>query len=192
MQIPTAVVRKILRKSSWTDRAVQKRAIFSALLAGGLRRSELLQLKLDDICYTDDGIPHIYLRDTKSGKDHMQVLPIWADSNIRDWIQRRRDAEAEETDLLFVSFGPQGIHRETLNGTTLNRWIKKWLSDFGLNPRHFSAHSARNTAICKLFDDGLDLYSVQQFARHSQPKTTTLYDVRRKNLSEAPGLKIRF
>lgn len=54
----------------------------------------------------------------------------------------------------------------------------------------FSPHSLRRTAITLALGQGQSLYDVQTFARHSDPKTTQLYDMHAKQIDRNSGAAI--
>ena len=76
-----------------------------------------------------------------------------------------------------------GLTQELLgNAMTLKRIYeldKRRLKDAGL-PSHLSPHSFRMTAITSLLEQGVPMGDVQYLAGHAEPRTTTLYDRRKK------------
>jgi len=62
------------------------------------------------------------------------------------------------------------------------RMVKRRLKDAGL-PVRLSPHSFRVTGITNLLSQGVPLDDVQHLAGHSSPRTTKLYDRRRKKVT---------
>ena len=60
--------------------------------------------------------------------------------------------------------------------------VKRRLKDAGLPPR-LSPHSFRVTAITSLLEQGVPMEDVQYLAGHAEPRTTTLYDRRKKRVT---------
>ena len=60
--------------------------------------------------------------------------------------------------------------------------VKRRLKDAGL-PSRPSPHSFRVTAITSLLEQGVLMEDVQYLAGHAEPRTTTLYDWRKKKVT---------
>lgn len=60
--------------------------------------------------------------------------------------------------------------------------VKRRLKDAGL-PSRLSPHSFRVAAITDLLSQGVPLEDVQYLAGHSEPRTTGLYDRRKKRVT---------
>jgi integrase/recombinase XerD len=60
--------------------------------------------------------------------------------------------------------------------------VKRRLKDAGL-PSRLSPHSFRVTAITSLLEQGVPMEDVQYLAGHAEPRTTTLYDRRKKRVT---------
>ena len=60
--------------------------------------------------------------------------------------------------------------------------VKRRLKDAGL-PSRLSPHSFRVTAITSLLEQGVPMEDVQYLAGHAEPRTTTLYDRRKKKVT---------
>jgi integrase/recombinase XerC len=58
---------------------------------------------------------------------------------------------------------------------SFSRIIKTIFKEAGYDSNKLTAHSLRHTSNTLLFKSGADLYTVQQHARHSDPKTTEIY-----------------
>lgn len=61
--------------------------------------------------------------------------------------------------------------------TLYGSWVRA-LTRAGLDPRHYTPHSARATAITKLLADGVPHREVQEFSRHSSVRMVERYDKR--------------
>jgi site-specific recombinase XerD len=59
--------------------------------------------------------------------------------------------------------------------------VKRRLKDAGL-PSKLSPHSFRVMAITSLLEQGVPMEDVQYLAGHAEPRTTTLYDRRKKRV----------
>lgn len=63
------------------------------------------------------------------------------------------------------------------------RMVKRRLADAGLPADRLTCHSFRATTITDLLDQGVPLEDVQYLAGHADPRTTRLYDRRKKQVT---------
>ena len=71
---------------------------------------------------------------------------------------------------------------KAMTGGDIGRMMKRRLRDAGL-PGHFSPHSFRVTTVTDLLEQNVPLEDVQYLAGHSDPRTTRLYDRRRRKVT---------
>lgn len=177
-----------------TARGRRDRAILAALFGGGLRRSEIVNLRIGDLRKTRNNTPFLYLRSTKGRKDSEQAIPEWAENFIKEVISDRKIEGALEGDYLFISFRGKGGTFAT-NQPTSDSGVYKMFKQYCLkaNAGHFlTPHSARATAITKLLVDGLNHREVQEFSRHSSVSMVEVYDKRRISVDENPGKGLKY
>lgn len=169
-------------------------AILSLLFGAGLRRSEVSNLRLGDVKKAHSGTTYLYLRATKSKRDAEQPLPQWAADALQDVFKDRILHKAVSGDYLFVTY--EGRSRAKRSDTPISHTgIWRLFKSYCLKADVFgfkSPHSARATAITKLLTDGIPHRFVQAFSRHASVQMVELYDKRRLNLEDNPGIKISF
>lgn len=164
--VPFDSVNKIIQGC----KTLKEKAILSLLFGGGLRRSEVADLRISDCEFFKDDLL-VTLRKPKSGHEQTQSIPIWAANAVRDLIQQAIDNGLSSSNYLIP--GKAG----RIGDTTIYRIFRRCLKRAGLKGS-FSPHSARATAITKLLSDGVDPRAVQEFARHSDFYVTQRYDLR--------------
>lgn len=172
--------------SRFSREGVRDRAILAALFGGALRRTEVINLRICDVCRlrTDIG-EGLYLKlfNTKSQKPEEQPLPAWATERILLLVEQRlRDGAISKMPLVtqYRGRGTQKLpDNKHVPGSTFGRWFDANRRAAGL-PEHITIHSARATAISYLFDLGIPLRSIQMFARHASAQTTEIYDKRNR------------
>jgi site-specific recombinase XerD len=178
-----------------TPKGLRDRAILALLFGGGLRRSEVLSLRIGDVRRTPEGTPFVYLRSTKAKRDVSQGIPDWtADALERLVAHRRQSAGARDHDHLFVGFTGQGGKKETntpLSETSLYLLFKGYCARAGVED-YVTPHSARATAITKLLSDGLSHREVQEFSRHASIQMVEWYDKRRFDIEQSPARRLSF
>ena len=69
-----------------------------------------------------------------------------------------------------------------MTGIDICRMMKRWLKAAGL-PGQYSLHSFRVATLTDLFEQNVELESVQDLAGHADPRTTRLYDRRRRKVT---------
>ena len=72
---------------------------------------------------------------------------------------------------------------QAMTGNDIFRMVKRKLRQGGLPAQKLSCHSFRATTITDLLEQGVPLEDVQYLAGHSDPRTTRLYDRRKKKVT---------
>jgi site-specific recombinase XerD len=177
-----------------TAKGRRDRAILALLFAAGLRRSELVSLRIGDLQRTSNQTTFLYLRYTKAKRDAQQAVASWAAEIVWPYVEERRATGAGPADFLFLSFvGPGGATATTrpLSDTGVYLLFKKYCQSVGAG-YHATPHSARATAITKLLADGISHREVQEFSRHASIQMVELYDKRRFSLEQNPAHQLAF
>jgi integrase len=149
-----------LPSSQPTRITLRNRAMLSCLLGGGLRRSELMKLKLGDVIAGTYITLRLYY--TKGAVLEEQSLPDWCTEALMDWCAVRAMEGGSYDDSLF-ELSLEGLHKA---------WKRiVWaagIKDYGL-------HACRCTAINTLFENGHSEEHVRDFSRHKNVTTTRGY-----------------
>jgi len=149
-------------------RRFRDRAMFEAMVLGGLRRCEVLGLRLEDL---DGAHRQVFIADGKGG--HQRRIPISARwfSTVADYLRLERPKEAS-TDRLFVVLKGQRRGRP-LSFEGLNQVFTSARDRAGL--RGVTAHQLRHTCFTRLREAGMELEALQVMAGHRSIETTRLY-----------------
>lgn len=177
-----------------TEKGIRDRAILASLFGGGIRRSELINLRIDDVRRTHKGTLYLYLRNTKGKKDAEQALPAWAADLVDRHLAIRKAAGAGPADFLFTGYiGQAGITAtsEPISESGVYHLFRKYCS-LGGGGSFLTPHSARATAITKLLEDGLSHREVQEFSRHASVQMVEVYDKRRYGIEQNPAKGLDF
>jgi integrase/recombinase XerD len=145
-----------------TDRAGDRRAkaIFATLFYTGMRVSEMLQLKIDDIHKDEVTI-------LGKGNKYRNILinrklkPIWK--------EYARVRETDKGTELFVG------QRGAINRQTVHNLIKDYAEQVGVKAARAHAHSFRHLFCVSLIEEGLTIDKVAKLAGHSDINTTKIY-----------------
>lgn len=139
-------------------------AIFSMFIFVGLRKRELLNLKLADV---DLQNMSVFIREGKGGKD--RIVPIsstLAESLARYLTERGRLKKT--CPEFFTSLNRNSGFTET----GMKRLAVKMAAASGVA---FTIHKLRHTFATLMLEGGCDIYSLSRMMGHSDIKTTTIY-----------------
>jgi integrase len=177
-----------------TAKGRRDRAILATLFGGGIRRSELVALRLGDVRKTSGGTTFLYLRHTKAKRDAEQALPTWAAEPLWSLIAERKADGASDADYLFVGFtgrAGQATSRGAISDTGVYLLFKRYCMAAGAGA-FATPHSARATAITKLLSDGIPHREVQEFSRHASIQMVEWYDKRRFDVEQSPARDLSY
>lgn len=167
------------------------RMIMVLLFHLGLRRSELVQIKLKDV-FLDRG--HTVLKILGKG-DKERVVPLssFVVDEIKNYVSRLKSfsIDLEAQDYLIQS-KIRKKNFEPADGSTIFRIITRYARSLNINKK-VSPHSCRATVISHLLDtQATPIRDVAVFAGHSIISTTERYDKRRKNLDNSAAYQVQF
>ena len=159
------MIQRIDRTKKESERNI---AIIETLYGCGLRVSELTELKISDLFFTEDFIK-------VTGKGNKQRLVPVSDINkkcINEYILNSRSKlkiSANYSDILFLN----------RNGKKLTRamifTIVKNLSKISEIDKIISPHTFRHSFATHLLENGADLKTIQQLLGHESITTTEIY-----------------
>jgi integrase len=177
-----------------TPKGRRDRALLATLFGAGLRRSEVVALRVGDVRRTPSGTTFLYLRHTKAKKDAQQGLPAWAAEHVAALIKERKQSGAHDSDYLFLGFTGKGgktVSTKPISDTGLYLLFKHYCAAAGAGA-FATPHSARATAITKLLADGIPHRQVQEFSRHSSIQMVEWYDKRRFGVEDSPAKSLEY
>lgn len=145
----------------------RNKAMLELLYGTGLRVSELINLTLTDIDYTNCIIRVM----GKGGKEREIPLGEYSIYYIREYLSVRNKLlkNGLNCDKLFLNNHGKGMTRQ---GFFKN--LKAILKEKGLNPE-VSPHTLRHSFATHLLSHGADLRSIQEMLGHSDISTTKIY-----------------
>lgn len=177
-----------------TAKGIRDHALLCLLFGAGLRRSEVVTLRIGDVKQTQAGSVFLYLRATKGKRDARQALPLWAAASLKELIAHRTANNAQDFDFVFVSFRGRGGAHETNNALStsgLYKLFKAYCKMAGIEDI-VTPHSARATAITRLLSEGFSHREVQEFSRHASVQMVEVYDKRRISVDESPAKELKY
>jgi site-specific recombinase XerD len=147
----------------WRDRAMVE-----AMVLGGLRRCEVLGLRLEDLRAAER---RVFIVDGKGG--HQRLVPISARffASVARYLDAERPPEAT-TDRVFVALkGPR--RGRPLSDDGLDEIVRAARTRAGL--AHATCHELRHTCLTRLREAGMALEAVQAQAGHRSIESTRIY-----------------
>ncbi len=155
------------------DRAIIAVLIYTAARVGAMARLTLKSFKHDGTQYA--------LRFSEKGGKSRQI-PVRHDLEplLREYIDA---AKITEGPLFRTAFRrTKQLTTKTMSGIDICRMMKRRLKAAGL-PGQFSPHSFRVATVTDLLEQNVPLEDVQHLAGHADPRTTRLYDRRRRKVT---------
>ncbi len=143
---------------------IRDKAMLELLYATGMRVSELISLKLEDVNLT---MNYILCRDANKER----VIPIEnaAKSALEHYIKGARESMCEDSEYLFTNMKGQPMTRQGF-------WklIKSYAKKAGID-KDITPHMIRHSFASHLVSNGADLKAVQEMLGHSDISTTQIY-----------------
>src|SRR5438034_4255888 len=163
---------------------LRDRALIATLIYTAARAGPGAKLRLRDL-YSDG--TQVFLRfDEKGGK----ALEIPVRHDLQTYLEQYAEAaglagsRAQDSPLFRTTVRKTKIlTSQAMTGNDIFRMVKRKLRQGGLPAQKLSCHSFRATTITDLLEPGVPLEDVQYLAGHSDPRTTRLYDRRKKKVT---------
>lgn len=139
-------------------------AIFSTFIFAGLRKKELINLKLTDV---DLENMTIFVRQGKGSKDRIIPISFTLAQTLKRYLQERK---------LVNKTCPEFFTSSVLNMGLTESGLKKYVDTIRKTSKiKFTVHKLRHTFATLMLEGGCDIYSLSRMMGHSDIKTTTIY-----------------
>ncbi len=168
------------------------KAIIYLFFTTGIRKAELINLKIKDYSCTD-GIHCIEVK-AKGAKLLTKVIHPKTAQVLDEYLAHIRaiatkNGEEIKKDQCFFRptknpLNPKNLVKN-LNPKSVDYIVKTWCKKAGINHR-VSPHSARASYIGSALDNGVDLYKISRDVGHASVKTTEEYNKRKQRITESP------
>ena len=148
-------------------RSHRDRAMVLAMLLGGLRRCEVLGLRLDDISV---GEQRVFVAEGKGG--HQRRISV--SGRFFESLGRYLETERPPTDHEHVFVVLKGARRgHPLSAAGCDQIVSSARERAGL--RHVTCHQLRHTCLTRLREAGMSLEAIQAQAGHRSIESTRVY-----------------
>lgn len=135
--------------------------IVGLLYSSGIRRGELISLRVNDI---DRSRNQVFVRNGKGGKDRVTLLS--------DHISHSLDKYLKEYKPHYWLF--EGPYRKQYSPSSIGAILKKSCKRAGIS-KNITPHVLRHSFATHLMDRGTDTRIIQQLLGHQSLETTAIY-----------------
>lgn len=140
---------------------LKHRMILSLIYSGGLRRSEVLNLKVTDI---ESDRELLRIEGAKGNKDRYTLLSKKILSDLREYYRKYKPGE-------FLFEGQRGGR---YSATSVAIILRRAAEQAGIKKR-VTPHMLRHSFATHLLEQGTDLRYIQELLGHSSSRTTEIY-----------------
>lgn len=169
-KLPRVISGDFIREKISKIKNIKHKAILSLAYSVGLRVSEIVNIRIDDI---DSKRMLIFIRSSKGRKDRIVPLHGTLLNLLRDYWK-----EYHPKEYLF-----NGLMSTRYSISSCQKIYKKYIDE------NSSIHTLRHSSFTELLESGVDLRIIQRIAGHSSSKTTEIYThVSKKTISKIPDL----
>ncbi|WP_248723259.1 site-specific tyrosine recombinase/integron integrase [Seonamhaeicola sp. ML3] len=160
-KLPVVLSKEEVREILDATNNIKHRCILGLLYSAGLRRSELINLKLTDI---DSKRMLIKIDGAKGNKDRYSLLAQSMLDDLREYYKKFRP-----TKYLF-----EGQKKEKYSATSIVKILSSAVYKVGIK-KHVTPHTLRHSFATHLLENGTDLRYIQILLGHNSTKTTEIY-----------------
>lgn len=136
--------------------------ILEFLYSLGVRVSELVNIKISDIDFSNNSIKVL----GKGSKERYVFFGEYADERLKSYLKVRSHSSSP-----YLFLNKDG---NKLSTRYIRKIIDKLILDSGLS-KHISPHTLRHTFATDMLNNGADLLTVKELLGHSSLSTTSIY-----------------
>ena len=179
-QLMTADIIALVKATGPDLRGARDRAILLLGFAAGLRRSELVALKVNDIDWLRNGIV-VHIRSSKTDQEgkgqtvsvvhgkRESSCPVRA---LRRWLDQARIGDGP----IFRAIAGDTVGAGSLAPERVYLTVKRLAVKAGLDPARLGAHSLRVGHVTQALENGADVVKTKEQLRHKRIDTTLGYN----------------
>lgn len=186
--------RRLLDAPASAPSGVRDRALLAVLAYTGCRVGELTRLRVGS--YRQTGTHRVVEIVGKGGKERQVPLHPEAVERIEAWLATA-GIGGEPSGAMFRPArtprgnGHDGFAARPMSRRAVQALIEGYVVRLGLDP-NVTVHSLRVTALTTARERGSDIIDLQDYAGHSDPRTTLTYIRTRDRLSKSPAYVLRY
>lgn len=148
--------------------AFRNLAILSLMFNTGVRRSEVIEIKLKDLNIENGSL----IVHGKGNKERIVYFNMTTKAILSEYIYSHREnlKPAKKSKYLFVS-----KKSEKICPSAINRIINKYFKAAGVKEKGYTAHSTRKAFATQVYRNTNDIAATQYLLGHNNPQTTMHY-----------------
>ncbi|MBT5229097.1 MAG: tyrosine-type recombinase/integrase [Methylococcales bacterium] len=148
---------------------VRELALFNLAIDSKLRASDLVRLKINDICHGSEISKRAMVLQKKTKQAVQFEITEQARNSLKLWIDSKN---LVSNDFLFPSRIKSSRHLSTRQYA---RIVNKWVVIIGLDPADYGTHSLRRTKVTLIYRKTKNLRAIQLLLGHSKLESTVRY-----------------
>ena len=160
-KLPKVVDKDIIIRMLRVKTYLKHEVIIHLLYSSGIRREELLQLKVNDMDFENN---LIIVRDGKGGKDRIVNLSEKVRQLLLNYLKEFRP----------VNYFLEGQCGGKYSGTSVAKVVEKVQKLAGIETK-ITPHMLRHSYATHLHDGGMDIRNIQTLLGHKSTRTTEIY-----------------
>lgn len=158
-KLPAILSRNEIKNLLEELKVEKSKLMISMIYACGFRVSELVNLKIDDLNFSDKTGK---IRQAKGNKDRIFNIPEFLLEDIQHQAEQQKDKE-----YLFTGRGKK------LSTRNIQKIVSSASKRIGLKGIH--THTLRHSFATHLLEDGVDIRKIQELLGHADLSTTQIY-----------------
>lgn len=182
--------RAALNAAKDTDHPLRDQAILLTLLDTGLRMSELLQLRLDDVD-TSRGVITVRAETSKRKKERRVPLGVKAGRALARYESRERRPARPHIQEVFLNRSGLPLSKSGLHNLML-----RLAESANVPASHLAPHAWRRAFATMALTNGVDVFTLREMMGHATLDQTRVYlrltdeDLQRAHMRSSPGDRI--
>ena len=153
------------------DHGLRDLVLFSMAIDTMLQGPDLLNLTVKDVQFPNGTIRPVIEVARKRRKSLVRcVLSKQTAKILGEWIAV---FDKKRTDYVFHGYGPRSSR--SMTARQMNRLLKFWVAEAGLNPGNYGCESLRRTKALQILNSTGDLDAVRALLGHASIGTTATY-----------------
>jgi integrase/recombinase XerD len=161
-RLPSVLTQEEIKKMMEICSNKKSKLMISLMYACGLRVSELINLKINDLKF-DENIG--FVRQAKGRKDRIFNVPEFLKEELKEQVEKQKELSNE---TLFS--GPKG----ELTARNLQKIVSNLAKKAEIE-KEVHPHTLRHSFATHLLEQGVDIRKIQELLGHSDLSTTQIY-----------------
>ncbi|NCN51766.1 tyrosine-type recombinase/integrase [archaeon] len=162
-RIPTVLTKKELKDLLNSINTKKSKLMVSLIYAAGLRVSELISLKPENLNFEEKVG---YVKQGKGKKDRIFNIPKFIFSKLK----RQAEKQKENSEIYLFS----GRNSEEMSSRNIQKIVKNASKKAGIK-KEVHCHTLRHSFATHLLEEGVDIRKIQELLGHSDLSTTQIY-----------------